>query len=38
MADASCPGIVSNLDLVGIGVSLDLRATRHFGDFDRLNY
>ena len=30
MADASCPGIVSNPDLVGIGVSPDLQATRSF--------
>ena len=30
MADASCPGIVSNPDLVGIGVSRDLQATPSF--------
>ena len=39
MADASCPGIISNPDLVGIGVSPALQATPSlpFAEIDPLN-
>ena len=37
MADASCPGIVSNPDLVGIGVSPALQATLPVSGIDRLD-